>query len=80
MAARWRRPAGWRTWRPSIRSTTSLQYLAAIVLSFQFAIIGLCLTGPVFNTQLGVIFWTVTGALSGAMRGWSRSEPGETDD
>ena len=50
-----------------VRSTTSLQYLAAIVLSFHVAIIGLCLTGPVFNTQLGVIFWTVTGALAGAL-------------
>jgi hypothetical protein len=50
-----------------VGTTTSLQYLAAIVLSFQFAIIGLCLTGPVFNTQLGVVFWTLTGALSGAL-------------
>ena len=61
------------------RSTDSLRYLSASVLAFQLAIVGLCLAGPVFNTQLGVVFWTVTGALSGAMRGWSRSEPGETD-
>ena len=51
------------------RSTDSLRYLSAIVLAFQLAIVGLCLAGPVFNTQLGVVFWTVTGALSGAMRG-----------
>jgi hypothetical protein len=60
-----------------VRSRDSLQYLAAIILSFQFAIIGLCLTGPVFNTQLGVVFWTITGALFGvvsASRSSRRSE------
>ena len=61
------------------RSTDSLRYLSTIVLAFQLAIVGLCLAGPVFNTQLGVVFWTVTGALSGAVRGWNRGEPGETD-
>ena len=61
------------------RSTDSLRSLSATILSLQLAIVGLCFAGPVFNTQLGVVFWTVTGALSGAMRGWSRSEPGEAD-
>jgi hypothetical protein len=59
------------------RSTDSLQYLSAIVLVFQLAVIGLCLTGPVFNTQLGVVFWMVTGALYGATRAW-KWESGET--
>jgi hypothetical protein len=62
------------------RSTDALQYLSAGVLAFQLAIVGLCLTGPVFNTQQGVLFWTVTGALSGAVRGWRREEPDETYD
>jgi hypothetical protein len=57
-----------------VRSTASLQYLGAMVLSFQFAIIGLCLTGPVFNTQLGVVFWTITGALTGVVSGWRSSQ------
>jgi hypothetical protein len=48
----------------------SFQYLATIVLSIQVMIIGLCLTGPVFNTQLGVEFWTITAALFGAAQGW----------
>ena len=52
------------------RSTDSLQYLSAIVLAFQLTVIGLCLTGPVFNTQLGMIFWLATGALYGATRDW----------
>ena len=44
-----------------------LRHLSTSVLALQFAVIGLCLAGPVFNTQLGVVFWTVTGALSGAI-------------
>ena len=44
-----------------------LSYLAGVVLTFQASVIALCLTGPVFNTQLGVLFWTVTGALYGTI-------------
>jgi hypothetical protein len=39
------------------------------LLCMQVAILGLCLTGPVFNTQLGIQFWAVTGALFGAVTG-----------
>ena len=60
-------------------ATDSLRYLSAVVLVFQLAIIGLCLAGPVFNTQLGVVFWTVTGALYGARRDLGRSERGDAD-
>jgi hypothetical protein len=44
-----------------------LQDLAAIVLCLQLTIICLCLTGPAFNTQLGILFWAITGALYGAV-------------
>ena len=27
----------------------------------------LCLTGPVFNTQLGIQFWAVSGAVLGPL-------------
>ena len=50
------------------RQGDSLRDLAAVVLVFQLAIIGLCLAGPVFNTQLGVVFWMVTSALYGTLR------------
>ena len=70
----------WRTCLPSIDRLTRCDTCPPSSSSFQLAIVGLCLAGPVFNTQLGVVFWTVTGALSGAMRGWDRSEPGETDE
>jgi hypothetical protein len=64
------------------RSTDSLGHLAASVLAFQLAVIGLCFAGPVFNTQLGTLFWTVTGALAGATGAWNqqRSDGGEIDD
>jgi hypothetical protein len=45
-----------RTWQDS----------GVIVLCMQLILIALCLTGPVFNTQMGIMFWAVTGALFGA--------------
>jgi hypothetical protein len=51
-----------------------LQYFATIVITLQLTVMGLCLTGPVFNTQLGILFWMVTGALFGASEGWQMLE------
>jgi hypothetical protein len=42
------------------------QDAAVIVLCMQVILISLCMTGPVFNTQMGIMFWAVTGALFGA--------------
>jgi hypothetical protein len=42
------------------------QDAAVIVLCMQLILISLCMTGPVFNTQMGIMFWAVTGALFGA--------------
>jgi hypothetical protein len=42
------------------------QDAAVIVLCMQLILILLCMTGPVFNTQLGIMFWAVTGAIFGA--------------
>jgi hypothetical protein len=36
--------------------------------AFQLLVAGLCLTGPVFNTQFGIVFWLVTAAIHGALR------------
>ena len=57
------------------RSGETLQFLAAVILALQLAIVTLCLSGPTFNTQLGVLFWTLTGALYGVTRGCARAEP-----
>lgn len=55
----------------AVRGTKeSLEYFATITLAIQLTIIGLCFTGPAFNTQLGILFWTVSGALVGAAEVW----------
>jgi len=55
------------TYRLAVEMTVgSLQDLATILFCVQVAIAALCLSGPVFNTQLGIQFWAVTGALFGA--------------
>jgi hypothetical protein len=48
-----------------------LQDLATILMCLQLTIAGLCLSGPVFNTQLGIQFWAIAGALFGASRALS---------
>ena len=54
---------------PSTAASSSLQDVATLVLCMQVTIFGLCFTGPMFNTQLGILFWAVTGALYGAVLG-----------
>ena len=45
-----------------VRRHPRAQDIATIVLCLQLTIVCLCLTGPVFNTQLGILFWAMTGA------------------
>jgi hypothetical protein len=54
----------------------SLQDLGTLVFCMQITIFGLCFTGPMFNTQLGILFWAVTGALFGAVIGLERTHEG----
>lgn len=39
---------------------------AIVVLSLNTYILILCMNAPVFNTQLGILFWTLAGALHGS--------------
>ena len=58
------------SYRAAVRALSPvMQDLATIVLCLQLTIACLCLTGPVFNTQLGILFWAMTGALFGAHSG-----------
>ena len=58
------------SYRVALRAaSTSLQDVATLVLCMQITIFGLCFTGPMFNTQLGVLFWALTGGLFGAVMG-----------
>jgi hypothetical protein len=41
---------------------------AEMVLVIQLLSVGLCFVGPVFNTQVGVMFWLTTAMLVGAER------------
>jgi len=47
-----------------------LQDAATAIVCLQLTLLCLCLTGPVFNTQLGIQFWAVTGAVMGPLL-WS---------
>jgi hypothetical protein len=49
-------------------SAGRLRDSATVLLCAQLAIVALCLTGPAFNTQIGIQFWAVTGALYGGTR------------
>ena len=56
-------------------SEGALRDLATMVFCVQLVIVGLCFTGPVFNTQVGIQFWLVTAVLYGAARP-EAEEPG----
>jgi hypothetical protein len=63
-----------RTYRLAIDGTIGgLQDLATVLLCAQLSIAALCLSGPVFNTQLGIQFWAIAGALAGAAAGVRRA-------
>jgi len=55
-------------YRLLVNSRGGLQDLATILFCVQATITVLCLTGPVFNTQLGIQFWAVAGAVYGVAR------------
>ena len=56
------------TYKIAIVHSHPLSDLATMVLLIQLLIAGLTLTGPVFNTQVGILFWLLTAMLAGANR------------
>ncbi len=52
-----------------------LREIAPLVLAVQVFIIGMSLSGPTFNMQLGILFWALTSAVYGAARGTSDYTP-----
>ena len=56
------------TYRIAGSAETYLSDLATMVLSVQVLVIGLCFTGPVFNTQMGIVFWLLSASVYGAER------------
>jgi hypothetical protein len=60
--------ATYHVYRIAGLSETHLSDLATMVLTVQVLIIGLCFTGPVFNTQTGIVFWLLSASVFGAHR------------
>jgi hypothetical protein len=62
-------------YRLSVRKgNPALSDVATITLLLQVLIFGFGWAGPVFNTQLGVLFWFVTSALHGAATGQTQAQ------
>ena len=58
------------TYRAAVqRLSRDLANLALVVFAFQVLVVGFAWAGPVFNTQLGLLFWFFTSALYGTARG-----------
>jgi hypothetical protein len=53
------------TYLVATRGTGSLQESATAILCLQMGLLATCLTGPAFNTQLGIQYWALTAALWG---------------
>ena len=49
----------------AIRADGSLQESGTAILCVQITLLAICLTGPAFNTQLGIQYWALTAALWG---------------
>ena len=56
------------TYRIAIIREHPLHEFAVMALSVQVLIVGLCFTGPAFNTQLGILFWLMTAVIFAAQR------------
>jgi hypothetical protein len=47
-----------------------MRYLAGLVFALNMMVFLMIFDGPPFNTQMGIQFWTLTGALAGACEGY----------
>jgi hypothetical protein len=56
------------SYRVATDRASALSESAMTVFAIQLLLVGLCFTGPVFNTQLGMMFWLSTAMLYGAER------------
>jgi len=64
----------------AVHATGALQDAATAIVCLQLTVLCLCLTGPVFNTQLGIQFWAVTGAVLGPLLAAPDRDFGEDSD
>jgi hypothetical protein len=64
----------------ALHATGMLQDAATAIVCVQLTVLCLCLTGPVFNTQLGIQFWAVTGAVIGPLLATPGRDLGEDSE
>ena len=57
-----------QSYRRAVEPDGPLNDLAMMILALQLLIVGLCFSGPVFNTQIGIVFWLLTATLYGCER------------
>ena len=57
------------SYRAAVRATGSMQESATAILCLQIVLLTMCLTGPAFNTQLGIQYWAFSAALWGPLFG-----------
>jgi hypothetical protein len=55
-------------YRLAIDRESELSDAAMLLFVVQLLVFGLCFTGPVFNTQIGIMFWLATAMLYGCHR------------
>ena len=78
--------AMYRIYRIAIEQSGALSDCAAMTLAVQLLIVGLCFTGPVFNTQFGIMFWLSTALVAGCERTlaytdwYAMHEPAEAEE
>jgi hypothetical protein len=70
------------SYRLAVEPDGALNELAMTVLPIQLLTVGLAFTGPVFNTQVGIVFWLATAVLYGcertlAIQAWNAELDGE---
>lgn len=56
-------------------SDETVRSMATVVLTFLVAIVGMCFSGPVFNTQLGIVFWTLAASIFGVVDASRQASP-----
>jgi multidrug efflux pump subunit AcrB len=56
------------TYKVAIDRHSELSDPAMLLFVVQLLVLGLCFTGPVFNTQIGIMFWLATAMLYGCHR------------
>ena len=53
----------------AVSATGSIQESGTAILCLQLTMLVICLTGPAFNTQMGIQYWALTAALWGPVWG-----------